>query len=52
MTWAVSPTLDRRRSPGEAELIQLDGEPVLPPRESAYTPSRAALEWRVGRLRG
>ncbi len=49
--WQVSPTLDRRRSPGEAELIRLAREPVLPPREVAYSPDVGALEWRAGRLR-
>lgn len=51
MTWHVSPTLVERRSPGEAELVRLAGEPVLPPKESIYFPKQEALEWRVTRLR-
>ncbi len=45
--WRVSPILDDRRSTGEAELIQLRNKPLLLPREEAFHPDAAGLEWRA-----
>lgn len=49
-TWLVSPRLDRRRSQGEAELLDLAGRPILRPSDDAYLPSLEGRIWRVGRL--
>lgn len=48
--WKVSPLLDRRRSPGENALMQLDGEPLLPPHDDAFLPAKASLLWRFERM--
>ena len=50
MTWEISGRLVGRLSPGEAELVQLAGEPVLPPKEEIYAPSQEGLEWRARRM--
>jgi len=48
--WKVSSQIEPRRSPGEAELAELDGERLLPPREEAYLPSSEAVLWRESKL--
>jgi putative restriction endonuclease len=49
-TWKASPRLDARRSIGERDLVSLDGEPILPPHDDAFTPAAAGLAWRFERL--
>jgi putative restriction endonuclease len=48
--WKVSSTLVARRSPGEKELLDLQNEAVLKPREKAFYPTESALQWRCERL--
>lgn len=48
--WQVSPRLIPHRSAGEKELAQLGGQKLLPPMETAFKPSRDALDWRCERL--
>jgi len=50
--WHVSRRVEPRRSRGEEELFRLDGQPLIPPAESAYAPDPAALRWRLERLAG
>jgi len=50
--WRVSKTLLAHRSSGEKELRDLQGRPVLPPNEIAYTPPLTAFAWRSERLIG
>ena len=49
-SWHVSPTLDHRRSSGEAELLQLNSKPILLPHDEAFLPALDSLQWRVNRL--
>ena len=49
-SWRVSGHLRPHRSPGEKELVDLEGRAFLAPREVAFSPSTASLEWRVARL--
>ena len=48
--WIASRLLDPRRSRGEAELLGLVGQPVLPPHEPAFRPAGAGLKWRADHL--
>ncbi len=48
--WRVSNRLEARRSKGESELVGLEGERLLPPRDEAYAPSTEAVQWRMERL--
>jgi putative restriction endonuclease len=48
--WKVSPRLDARRSPGEEALMQLHGQPVLPPHDDAFLPDPLGLAWRAERI--
>ena len=48
--WHIARSIIRHRSTGEAELADLDGNPVLPPHDEAFHPDPAALEWRFERL--
>lgn len=48
--WHVSRRLDARKSRAAAELLELEGKPLLRPGEPAYRPRQAGLEWRLGRL--
>jgi len=48
--WRVSATIIPHRSPGEKDLAELAGRPILPPNESAFAPAKDALEWRCKRL--
>jgi putative restriction endonuclease len=48
--WHVSPTLDPRRSSGEAELLHLNTKPLLLPHDDAFLPALDSLQWRVSRL--
>ena len=48
--WKASPRLNARRSPGEADLIRLDNEPLLPPHDEAFAPDPVSLAWRSERL--
>lgn len=50
--WHVSRRVEPRRSRGEEELFRLDGQPLIPPEESAYAPAPEALRWRLERLVG
>lgn len=49
-TWRTSPRLIAHRSDGERQIAELNGRRVLPPNDSAYQPSEAALRWRCERL--
>lgn len=49
-TSSSAPPFDARRSNGEAELLSLSEQPLLPPNEEAYSPDPAALEWRSQQL--
>lgn len=48
--WRASSRLIAHRSPGEKSLADLRGREVLTPREVAFMPSPAALDWRCTRL--
>ena len=48
--WRVSPTLDPRRSSGEAELLHLQSKPLLLPHDDAFLPATDGLQWRAERL--
>lgn len=48
--WRTSPRLIPHRSPGEQSLAGLRGQAVLAPREVAFMPALAALDWRCSRL--
>lgn len=48
--WHVSPALDKR-IPDFQVFVDLEGQPLLPPRERRYAPKRSVLEWRMDRLR-
>lgn len=48
--WKVSKRLEARRSIGESDLVRLEGERLLPPRDEAYAPSPEAVQWRMERL--
>ena len=48
--WKVSPSLDARRSQGEKELLNLQGQRVLIPNEEAFWPDSEGLVWRLSRL--
>lgn len=48
--WKVSPKIIPHRSPGEKDLANLAGKPLLPPHEPAFAPSKDALAWRCERL--
>lgn len=50
-SWKSSPRLDARRSPGESDLVALNGKSILPPHEDAFRPDPASLRWRAERLR-
>ncbi len=50
--WHVSRRVEPRRSRGEEDLFRLDGQPLIPPAESAYAPAPEALRWRLERLAG
>lgn len=50
-TWKVASRLVARRSKGEADLLQLAGEPILLPRDAAYHPHLDGLRWREERVR-
>lgn len=49
-SWRVSTILDRRRSVGERDLMQLSGERILLPSEDAFRPCSDSLQWRVAHL--
>lgn len=51
LTWKVANRLVARRSKGEEDLLKLDGEPILLPRDTAYYPHPAGLRWREERVR-
>lgn len=48
--WRASSRLIAHRSPGEQALAELRGREVLTPREIAFMPAIAALDWRCARL--
>lgn len=48
--WLVSPTLDPRRSSGEADLLHLHQKPLLLPHDDAFRPAADGLQWRAERL--
>lgn len=48
--WKVSSILDRRRSEGERNLLDLHGAPILQPNEEAFLPASDSLRWRMERL--
>lgn len=50
LRWHVHRRLDRRLD-GLRRFIELEGQTVLPPRETRHTPKREALEWRLAELR-
>lgn len=50
--WLVSPTLDPRRSSGEADLLHLNHKPLLLPQDDAFLPATDGLQWRAERLVG
>lgn len=49
--WTASRSLIRHRSPGEAQLLDLDGSRLLPPIEPAFAPSAQGLQWRYNLLK-
>lgn len=49
LRWHTSGQLDGRRD-GEADLLQLDRQGILLPKDKKYYPDEEALEWRVGEL--
>jgi putative restriction endonuclease len=48
--WKASNRLDARRSPGEAALLQIHGQQLLPPHDDAFRPDPTGLSWRTERL--
>ncbi len=48
--WMASPILDGRRSNGERELSELSGKALLLPKDQAFLPDTAGLNWRLERL--
>ena len=50
--WRISSRIIPHRSPGENDLAELAGKPVLPPAEPAFAPARESLAWRCARLAG
>lgn len=50
LRWHVSPALDKR-VPDFRLFVDLEGQPLFPPREARYIPKRESLEWRMDRLR-
>jgi len=50
--WHVSPILKQQRSTGEAALLGLDGQELLPPHDPKFQPSPESLRWRFERLAG
>jgi putative restriction endonuclease len=48
--WKVSKKLDARRSDGERMLLELNGQPVLPPHDDAFLPDPIGLAWRAKRV--
>ena len=48
--WRASPRLKRRRSRGEQELLDLDGQEILPPTDDVFRPALESLRWRAERL--
>ncbi|MFW6218222.1 MAG: HNH endonuclease [Verrucomicrobiota bacterium] len=48
--WRVSKVIDPRRSNGEKELSELAGQALLLPKDPAFYPNEAGLEWRTERL--
>jgi putative restriction endonuclease len=48
--WKASPRLDPRRSPGERDLVSLDGHRILPPHDDAFRPNTESLAWRAERI--
>lgn len=50
LKWHVSTALDKR-IPDFRPFVELEGQPLFPPREPRFGPKRAALEWRMQRLR-
>jgi len=51
LVWKPSPLLDERLE-GQNALIELDGKPLLLPRERKFHPAREAVAWRTERLLG
>lgn len=47
--WHVSKTLDDRL-PDNRPLLELEGKSLILPSDTAYSPKKEALEWRVSRL--
>lgn len=50
LKWHVSPALDSR-VPDYQIFVDIEGRPLFLPREPRFAPKRAALEWRMERLR-
>ncbi|MFM7181190.1 MAG: HNH endonuclease, partial [Verrucomicrobiales bacterium] len=50
--WKVSAKIIPHRSPGEKDLADLAGKPLLPPNEPAFAPAKDALAWHCERLAG
>jgi putative restriction endonuclease len=50
LLWHVSPTLDRRIKDYE-EILDLNGKPILLPKNKRFWPSADALTWRKNRVR-
>jgi putative restriction endonuclease len=48
--WKVSGKIIPHRSPGEKDLADLAGKPLLPPNEPAFAPAKDSLAWRCERL--
>jgi len=48
--WHVSPLLKQQRSTGEAALLGLDGQELLPPHDAKFFPAADSLRWRLERL--
>lgn len=48
--WKASPRLEPRRSPGEQDLVLLNGQPLLPPHDDAFRPNPLGLAWRAERI--
>jgi putative restriction endonuclease len=48
--WRASSRLERRRSRAEEQLLDLDGQELLPPTDDAFRPAPESLRWRADRL--
>lgn len=46
LIWHTSSRIDSRRSKGEADLASLHGRTLVPPKDRAFRPAEASLDWR------